>query len=131
VDGIFAAADLIPRSRPDVDSIVSRGIHWNYTTFLNLAFLLLAAALIGLTLRRGARDPVCGMTVDRFQTPHRRRYAGTTYYFCSAGCASRFDAHPEAYVGPGYMAEADSPGPGSATPLSTNPTGNGRGAGRR
>ena len=32
---------------------------------LNIVFTLVAAALFGLTLRRGARDPVCGMTVDR------------------------------------------------------------------
>src|SRR5262249_52356928 len=62
VSGLFAALGLIPSERPDVDSITERAIGWNYTTFLNVVFLGVAAALIGLTMRRGARDPVCGMT---------------------------------------------------------------------
>ena len=41
-----------------------RGIAWNYTTALNIVFTRLGR-LFGLTLRRGASDPVCGMTVDR------------------------------------------------------------------
>ena len=62
---MFGLAGLIPSERPDVDSITERAIGWNYTTFLNIVFLGIAAVLVGLTLRHGARDPVCGMTVDR------------------------------------------------------------------
>ena len=51
VDGIFNAAGLVPTTRPSIDSITSRGISWNYTTFLNIVFLGVAAALFGLTLR--------------------------------------------------------------------------------
>src|SRR5206468_2016222 len=65
VDGIFSALGLVPTKRPSIDSISSRGISWNYTTFLNIVFLAVALVLVALTLRRGARDPVCGMTVDR------------------------------------------------------------------
>ena len=97
VDGIFSAAGIIPRHRPSIDSITSRGITWNYTTFLDIVFLAIAAVLIGLTLRRGARDPVCGMTVDR-TTPFRSEYRGQVLYFCSAACKARFDAEPERYV---------------------------------
>jgi xanthine dehydrogenase accessory factor len=43
-------------------------------------------------------DPVCGMTVEvagaRFTTVHD----GRTYYFCSAGCQSSFEADPDRYV---------------------------------
>ena len=43
-------------------------------------------------------DPVCGMTVEvagaRFTTVHD----GRTYYFCSAGCRSSFEADPDRYV---------------------------------
>jgi len=98
VDGLFEATGLVPETRPDIDSITDRGVTWNYTTFLNILFLALAAVLIGLTLRRGARDPVCGMTVDRSKTPHRSEWGGQTYYFCGAGCKGRFDAEPERYV---------------------------------
>jgi YHS domain-containing protein len=101
VDGLFAAADLVPKTRPDIDSITDRGVTWNYTTFLNILFLGVAAALVALTLRRGARDPVCGMTVDRSTTLFRSEWNGKTVYFCSAGCKERFDADPERYLGGG------------------------------
>jgi uncharacterized membrane protein YraQ (UPF0718 family)/YHS domain-containing protein len=92
VDGIFSAAGLVPSERPSVESITGRGIAWNYTSVLNAVFLVVAFVLVALTLRRGVRDPVCGMTVDRDKTPHRSLVDGETMYFCSAGCKSRFDA---------------------------------------
>ena len=92
VDGIFSAAGLVPTHRPSVDSITSRGIEWNYTTALNIAFFAVAATLFALTLRRGARDPMCGMTVDRHKTPHRSIVDGRTVYFCGEGCKAKFDA---------------------------------------
>ncbi len=98
VQAVFDVAGLIPETRPDVESITERGIEWNYTTFLNILFFGVAAVLIGLTLRRGARDPVCGMTVDRQKTPFRSEWAGKTYYFCGEGCKRRFDADPESYL---------------------------------
>jgi len=99
VSAIFGVAGLIPSDRPDVESITERGIAWNYTTVLNIVFFTLAAALWVLTVRRGARDPVCGMTVDR-STKFRSDWQGRTYYFCGAGCKSRFDADPEAFLDP-------------------------------
>jgi len=98
VDGIFAGLDLIPADRPSIDSITSRDVEWNYTTFLNIAFIGLAAALVGLTLRHGAKDPVCGMTVDQRRTPHTSTYRGKTFFFCGAHCKHRFDAEPERYA---------------------------------
>src|SRR5207245_1453989 len=97
VDGIFSAAGIVPSRRPSIDSITNRGVTWNYTTFLNIVFLGVAAVLVALTVRRGARDPVCGMTVDR-STAFRSDYHGRTVYFCSAGCKARFDAEPERYL---------------------------------
>jgi uncharacterized membrane protein YraQ (UPF0718 family) len=55
VDGIFSALHLVPTHRPSIQSIAERDITWNYTTFLNIVFVVVAAALVGLTLRRGAR----------------------------------------------------------------------------
>jgi Cu+-exporting ATPase len=46
-----------------------------------------------------ATDPVCGMTVDPATTPHHAEHDGQTYYFCSAGCRSKFVADPDAYLG--------------------------------
>jgi len=124
VDGIFSAAGLVPHTRPSIDSITSRGITWNYTTVLDILFLGVAAMLFALTLRRGAKDPMCGMTVDR-KTSHQSVLEGKTYYFCGPGCKRRFD---ESRL-PGYET-AVSPGRGSMTPVSGGPTGNGR-SGRR
>jgi P-type Cu+ transporter len=45
------------------------------------------------------RDPVCGMTVDPATAKHRFDYEGETYYFCSAGCRTKFAADPTAYLG--------------------------------
>jgi uncharacterized protein len=95
VEGIFSAVDLVPTHRPSIDSITNRGITWNYTTALNIIAFVVFGLLFALTMRRGAKDPVCGMTVDR-KTPHTSSHGGRTVYFCSAHCKSRFDAEPSA-----------------------------------
>jgi Cu+-exporting ATPase len=45
-------------------------------------------------------DPVCGMSVDPATTPHKAAYKGENYYFCSAGCRTKFEARPQKYLGP-------------------------------
>jgi Cu+-exporting ATPase len=44
------------------------------------------------------KDPVCGMSVDPHATPHRAEHDGRPYYFCSAGCRTKFVADPERYL---------------------------------
>ncbi len=44
-------------------------------------------------------DPVCGMTVDPAHSAGSSEYHGTTYYFCSPHCKTRFDSNPQAYLG--------------------------------
>ncbi|HTR32812.1 MAG TPA: permease [Gaiellaceae bacterium] len=95
VDGLFSAFGLIPSDRPSVESIAERPVTWNYTSVLDLAAAVVFIGLFALTLRRGARDPVCGMTVER--GPIRSVHDGTTFYFCCEGCKGRFDADPEAF----------------------------------
>src|SRR5262245_3489537 len=46
-------------------------------------------------------DPVCGMSVDPHTTPHRHIHRGHPYYFCSAGCRSKFAADPTRYLSQG------------------------------
>ena len=46
----------------------------------------------------GVIDPVCGMTVDPHATPHRHTHHGHPYYFCSAGCRTKFAADPAKYL---------------------------------
>ena len=46
-----------------------------------------------------AKDPVCGMTVDPHTAKHRAEHGGNPYYFCSAGCRTKFVADPAKYRG--------------------------------
>ncbi len=89
---------------------------WNYTTFLDIAFLVLIAVLAwrfvttgGMEMLRAhahrpeggvtmVQDPVCGMSVDPTTTTEKVEHAGTTYYFCSAGCRSAFEKDPARYT---------------------------------
>jgi uncharacterized membrane protein YraQ (UPF0718 family) len=52
VDGIFSGAGIVPEKRPSINSIASRGIHWNYTTALDIVAFFVAGALLALTLLR-------------------------------------------------------------------------------
>ena len=44
-------------------------------------------------------DPVCGMTVDPHTAKHRADHRGHTFYFCSAGCRTKFISDPQKYLG--------------------------------
>jgi P-type Cu+ transporter len=46
------------------------------------------------------QDPVCGMTVDPKAARGTAEHAGKTYYFCSAGCETKFKADPTKYISP-------------------------------
>ncbi|HEX5995315.1 MAG TPA: heavy metal translocating P-type ATPase [Jiangellales bacterium] len=43
-------------------------------------------------------DPACGMTVTPASAAATREVDGTSYYFCSAQCASTFDSDPHRYT---------------------------------
>jgi Cu+-exporting ATPase len=45
-----------------------------------------------------AVDPVCGMTVDPTRAAATVDHNGTSYYFCSKGCAAKFTADPQKYL---------------------------------
>jgi xanthine dehydrogenase accessory factor len=47
-----------------------------------------------------ALDPVCGMAVEIATAHFTSEYAGTTYYFCAAGCKRSFDKEPKKYIQP-------------------------------
>jgi len=90
VDGIFTALGLVPDTRPTRDDIFG-AIQLDYKLVLNAVGLVIFLALFGLTMRRGATDPVCGMKVDRAKAL-RLEHEGRTYYFCSEHCMTRFQA---------------------------------------
>jgi uncharacterized protein len=93
---IFKAAGIVPTVRPAV--IAAAHFEWNYTTYLNIVFLLLFGVLYWLYRNRErfgggsgyARDPVCGMQVETAHAPASAEHDGRRLYFCSDRCADRF-----------------------------------------
>lgn len=47
-----------------------------------------------------AKDPVCGMDVDPHNAKHTAMHEGRPYYFCCAGCRSKFLGDPARYLHP-------------------------------
>ena len=104
IDGIFSGLDLIPSTRPSTEDVFSP-IELNYKAALNAVATVGFVALMYLTVRRGATDPVCGMKVDRDKAVTLER-DGRTIYFCSEHCRDGFESHPELYQG-----DAEQPAP--------------------
>jgi uncharacterized membrane protein YraQ (UPF0718 family)/YHS domain-containing protein len=103
---IFNAAGIVPATRPA--SIAPDHVSWNYTTILNIVFLFVLAGLYWLHRSRErfgggqevARDPVCGMQVDKHHPGAVLRTGGHTTYFCSEHCRERYST-------PGHQPAAD------------------------
>ena len=96
VDLLFRAVGIsFPHRKAEV---VMTGFSWGYTTWLNLLALLVAAAVLHTYRSRDrlggagryAKDPVCGMQVERAHAPATAMDAGATVYFCSDHCKTRF-----------------------------------------
>jgi xanthine dehydrogenase accessory factor len=45
-----------------------------------------------------ARDPICGMTVDKRKTKYKSEFGGKPFYFCCGGCKQTFDHRPNEYA---------------------------------
>ena len=115
IGGAFQLLGLVPKSHHV--AVFETIPTWNYTTFLDLVFLVLIALMAWRFFTTGGpemlramsrppeehaalvRDPVCGMTVDPVHAGHRSVQKGETYYFCSAGCKDTFDKDPGKYLG--------------------------------
>jgi uncharacterized membrane protein YraQ (UPF0718 family)/YHS domain-containing protein len=95
VEGLFTAAGIIPTARPTRDDIFG-SVELDYKLFLNVIGTIVFVVLMGLTFRHGARDPVCGMHVDRTKA-FTAEHADETVYFCSEHCRAEFDADPAAF----------------------------------
>ena len=102
VDAIFSALGLIPSGPRPTRADIFSSIQVDYKLALNLLGVVIFAGLLWLTARRGATDPVCGMTVDRSRAV-TKELAGETHHFCSAHCLHAFEADPESYL-PGSRA---------------------------
>ncbi len=103
VEAIFAAAGILPTRRST--QIVDTSFHWNYTTVLNIVFLLVFAYLYWLYRNRDrlgggtgyAIDPVCGMQIRKSDAPAAIRHDGQSVHFCSDRCANLFRRDPTRY----------------------------------
>ena len=99
VDLLFGALGLIPSTRPSTKDVFG-SIQLDYKLPLNALGLLIFVGLFALTMRRGATDPVCGMTVDKSQA-ETLTYGGETWFFCSEHCKTQFEADPERSIASG------------------------------
>ena len=115
VGALFAVFGLVPAHH--FIAVFQTRPAWNYTTVLNIAFLILAGVLGWRFLRTGGpemlramehspdelakatTDPVCGMTVHPASAAARSTFAGKDYFFCSDGCKAAFEQDPARYVG--------------------------------
>jgi hypothetical protein len=103
-EGIFSAAGLVPMARPTL--IAPDRFSWNYTTYLNLIFLVLFGLMYWAYRNRArlgagrgsALDPVCGMQVDLANAPATCIQASQRFYFCSDHCRLRFEEAPDRFV---------------------------------
>ena len=59
-----------------------------------------------------AKDPICGMTVDPAKAAATIEYEGQPYYFCSKGCAAKFQQDPAKFL----AASAATTGHGPTSP---------------
>jgi Cu+-exporting ATPase len=75
-------------------------------------------------------DPVCGMMVDPDRAAGHVEHLGTTYHFCSKGCAAKFTANPDKYLSGAREAMTPvvqigglkAPAPSPSTPTPQSPT---------
>jgi xanthine dehydrogenase accessory factor len=57
-----------------------------------------AATLTLNVIQNEAKDPICGMMVEKSKAKHKSEFQGKTFYFCCAGCKQKFEQSPERYL---------------------------------
>ncbi|MBV8950005.1 MAG: permease [Actinobacteria bacterium] len=98
IEGVFVLFGAVPGDRRG--AIAPTRLAWNATTFLNIAALVVFAALFRLARGRSrfggghgyAIDPMCGMQVQAANAPCRVVHGDDVYWFCSDRCRERFAA---------------------------------------
>jgi uncharacterized protein len=97
VEAVFSVLGLIPSGPRPTHAELFTGITVDYKLVLNILAAAIFAALLWLTARRGATDPVCGMKVDRHKSV-RAHVNAQTHHFCCDGCRDTFVADPGKYL---------------------------------
>lgn len=126
---LFRGLGWIPAAKPG--EVVGDTVQWNYTTVLNIVALIAFGFLYWLSRNRErfgggtgyAKDPVCGMQVERAHAPASLLHQGERIYFCSEHCADRFADTPDRYrtVGSEHLdgPHGDDEGDGGGVDLAT------------
>jgi YHS domain-containing protein len=114
-EGIFSLFGGIPKH--SAISIKQAHFEWNYTTYLNFVFIMVAIVVWWLARNRAkfgggvgyAIDPVCGMQVRTVDAPAMTKHEGVMIHFCSDRCKDRFVANPQRFAGEGAAPEGMKP----------------------
>jgi YHS domain-containing protein len=81
---------------------ITEWFHLTGERISEMRMILDTGPLVATTSRQLAAatavDPVCHMTVSRASAAATHEHAGTTYYFCSPGCATVFENEPEKFL---------------------------------
>ncbi len=95
--------------------IVHEGFQLNYTSILNVLALIAFAAIYWLYRHRDtsdtagshryAKDPMCGMQVEKEHAPATASVEGVQYWFCSDHCKDRFTTDHPAALPTGHASE--------------------------
>ena len=92
---LFSFFNLLPTKRALVPHASRIGN--NLSSWLNLFALALSAIIVWLYLTRSkseespyAKDPICGMQVEKATAAALFEHEGITYYFCAPGCMESF-----------------------------------------
>jgi len=86
-----AGLDLGPSSQEEIAvAILAELVAWRHTR---------PGSPVELVETAEAVDPVCGMTVATASATETAVWEGRTYYFCGAGCRTRFERDPESHLG--------------------------------
>jgi len=101
---LFKGMDIIPAHRPV--QIVPEHLTLNYTTVLNIIFLVIFGFLYWLYRNRArlgggdgyAIDPVCGMQVEQAHAPGRAGTGSDEHWFCSDRCREKFESDPPRFT---------------------------------
>ncbi|MDQ1545890.1 MAG: uncharacterized protein QOH69_794 [Actinomycetota bacterium] len=101
---LFRLIRIPAPARPIV--IAPERFEWNYTTWLDIAFLVIGVVIYVVYRNRDrlastsqyALDHVCGMQVEKANPGATARVQSTTYYFCCDQCRDNFTANPDRYL---------------------------------
>jgi hypothetical protein len=104
VDVLFRLVHIPAPTRST--QIAPEGFEWNYTTWLDIAFLVIGVGIYVVYRNRDrvaptsqyATDHVCGMQVEKLNPGATAKVGGTTYYFCCDSCRDKFTVNPDRYL---------------------------------